>query len=84
MRSTLTSKGQITLPKELRDQLGLHQGDLVEFVEESGHTIIRRVSPPENPILRWVGAAPLPDGVSSTDWVRDARGWDDWDRENLG
>jgi AbrB family looped-hinge helix DNA binding protein len=29
--STLTSKGQLTLPKEIRDQLGVHQGDRVEF-----------------------------------------------------
>ena len=29
--STLTSKGQVTLPKEIRDQLGVHQGDRVEF-----------------------------------------------------
>jgi len=30
--STLTSKGQITLPKQVRDQLGLASGDRVDFV----------------------------------------------------
>jgi AbrB family looped-hinge helix DNA binding protein len=29
--ATVTSKGQVTLPKEIRDHLGLHQGDRVEF-----------------------------------------------------
>jgi AbrB family looped-hinge helix DNA binding protein len=29
--STLTSKGQITLPKEIREHLGVRQGDRVEF-----------------------------------------------------
>ncbi len=31
--STLTSKGQITLPRPIRDKLGLATGDRVEFVE---------------------------------------------------
>ena len=30
--ATLTSKGQLTLPKKIRDQLGLSAGDKVNFV----------------------------------------------------
>jgi AbrB family looped-hinge helix DNA binding protein len=29
--STVTSKGQLTLPKEVRERLGVRQGDRVEF-----------------------------------------------------
>lgn len=32
MLSTLSSKGQITLPKDLRDLLKLHAGDKIEFL----------------------------------------------------
>jgi len=31
--ATVTSKGQITLPKAVRDGLGVEAGDKVEFVE---------------------------------------------------
>lgn len=31
--ATITSKGQITLPKPVRDKLGLTTGDRVDFVE---------------------------------------------------
>ncbi|MFU8839076.1 MAG: AbrB/MazE/SpoVT family DNA-binding domain-containing protein [Thiohalomonadaceae bacterium] len=32
MQATITSKGQLTLPKVLRDQLHLQAGDRVEFI----------------------------------------------------
>jgi antitoxin PrlF len=32
-QATLTSKGQITLPKEVREGLGVGTGDRVDFVE---------------------------------------------------
>jgi antitoxin PrlF len=38
--STLTSKGQITVPKSVRDALKLQQGDKVEFVENERHEFI--------------------------------------------
>lgn len=34
----VTAKGQITLPKEVRERYGLKAGDKVEFIEQNGRT----------------------------------------------
>jgi AbrB family looped-hinge helix DNA binding protein len=41
--STLTSKGQVTVPKAIRERLGLVEGDVLEFsVAEDGRIEVRR------------------------------------------
>jgi antitoxin PrlF len=41
MDSTLTSKGQITIPKEMRDKLNLAPGDKVKFfIQPDGNLVI--------------------------------------------
>ncbi|MFM1884866.1 MAG: hypothetical protein RL026_23 [Pseudomonadota bacterium] len=37
----LTSKGQITLPKEVRETLGVYSGDRVEFVASGAGYLLR-------------------------------------------
>ena len=39
----ITSKGQITLPKEIRTRLGIGLGDEVAFVEENGVYLLKKV-----------------------------------------
>ena len=47
LRAKVTSKGQITLPKTLRDTLGIHEGDHVEFaVETPNNASIRKLAAP--------------------------------------
>jgi AbrB family looped-hinge helix DNA binding protein len=36
----MTSKGQVTIPKEIRDKLGIGPGDEVGFREEGGQMIL--------------------------------------------
>ena len=55
-RATLTSKGQITIPQEVRQRLGLQQGDQVEFVTEDGVTVVRPVKGEANPFAAYAGA----------------------------
>jgi AbrB family looped-hinge helix DNA binding protein len=44
LTSTITVKGQVTIPVSLRKRMGLREGDRVEFAqEEDGRVVIRRV-----------------------------------------
>lgn len=45
-KSTITSKGQTTIPKEVRERLGLRPGDELEFTEEDGVFRLRKRLPP--------------------------------------
>ena len=72
--STISSKGQITVPLEIRNRLGLIQGDRVEFVVESDRTTIRSARAPENPFVKYVGALPAFSGVHEVNaWIRTLR-----------
>ena len=43
MTTTLTSKGQVTIPKKVRDALHLQPGSAVEFaVNASGEVVLRK------------------------------------------
>lgn len=50
----LTSKGQVTIPRKVRDGLGLRPGDEVEFVAEGGVYRLRKVLR-SNPFARYRG-----------------------------
>lgn len=80
--STISSKGQVTVPQEIRIRLGLKDGDRVEFVVEGGNTIIRPARSAENPFEAYAGAleGAFPAGVHEINaWVdelrRDKRSW---------
>jgi AbrB family looped-hinge helix DNA binding protein len=71
---TLSSKGQITVPLEVRTRLGVKPGDKVEFDFQDGLTILRPVAPDENPFSKWAGCLPAFSSIEeSTAWVREMR-----------
>jgi antitoxin PrlF len=41
--SKITSKGQVTIPKDLRDQMGFMPGTEVQFTEDGSEIRIRKV-----------------------------------------
>ncbi|HEY4659336.1 MAG TPA: type II toxin-antitoxin system PrlF family antitoxin [Gemmatimonadaceae bacterium] len=51
--STMTSKGQITIPKAVRETLHLRQGDRVHFEVRPDGTVVLRAR--NKPILRLAG-----------------------------
>jgi AbrB family looped-hinge helix DNA binding protein len=43
--SRVTSRGRVTIPKEIREHLGLKPGDLVAFVQRGGEVVLQPNSP---------------------------------------
>ena len=58
MLTTLTSKGQITLPKEIRDRLGLDSGSILDFQLLPDNTITARAVKPDARRIRGLLKSP--------------------------
>lgn len=74
--SIISSKGQVTVPQEIRIRLGLKEGDRVEFVVEGDDTIIRPLRSAENPFEEYDGAlgGTFPGGAREINaWVDEMR-----------
>ncbi len=71
MVSRLTTKGQVTIPKPLRDSLGLEPGHELEFEEREGTLIVRRRAPVD-PLRRLVGL--LPHHIDVDAYLEETRG----------
>ncbi len=73
MKSTVSEKGQITIPKPLRAALGLRPGTVVEFRAEAGQLVGKKISG-EDVIAKWRGRGALPKGLSVDAYLELARG----------
>ncbi|MBA3599295.1 MAG: AbrB/MazE/SpoVT family DNA-binding domain-containing protein [Methylibium sp.] len=72
MEATVAERGQITLPKAVRDALGLTKGTQLKVELDGGRIILRKnVS---DAISRLRGRVKLPPGVSTDDIMRELRG----------
>jgi antitoxin PrlF len=54
--ATLTSKGQVTVPKTVRDALGLRQGDTLQWDLEEGSVRVKVLKPVDRLFLEGVEA----------------------------
>jgi antitoxin PrlF len=65
LAARLTSKGQITVPKAVRDSLGLVEGDEVVFRVEGERAVLARV--PD--LLTLAGAVSVPAPKRGASWA---------------
>ena len=79
--AALTSKGQITIPIEVREELGLKTGDRIEFVKSEGGKFF--IQPKKGSIMnlrgmfKWTGK---PVSVEEVDEAIAAHVVEDWER----
>lgn len=73
MKSRVTERGQITIPKKLRERLGIRPGQVVDFEEEGGRMIVTRRSA-DDPVEAVYGILPL--ARSTDELVSELRGGD--------
>jgi antitoxin PrlF len=72
MKTTVSEKGQITIPKRLRDRLGLRPGTVLDF-EEAGGRLVGRKLVPADQLDQLVGILPRPRGGTDA-MIRELRG----------
>lgn len=65
MRSTISTKGQITVPAELREELGLAPGTPVVFERRPEGALLRKGSLGEHPVDRLFGRLRLGKSVDA-------------------
>jgi len=70
MVTTITSKGQITLPKKIRDMLNLRPGQRVEFIMDSQGNI--RMIPLKFSITELKGMVPRPQKAVTLEEMNEA------------
>ncbi|MDA7522992.1 AbrB/MazE/SpoVT family DNA-binding domain-containing protein [bacterium] len=73
MKSTLTSKGLLTIPKSIRDRMGLKAGDALEFDEQVAYLKAQRVFD-EKRMRSVAGRGRNDNALSSKEHLDDMRG----------
>ena len=72
-KTRITSKGQVTIPKEVRQRLGLRLGVELEFIEEDGVFRLRKRLPPDA-LKKYRGHLENLVGQDPDELVREMRG----------
>ena len=65
MKATVGERGQVTIPKPLRERLGIRAGQQLDFREEDGKLIATKGSSGQNPAASVFGILRLPAGVDA-------------------
>ena len=70
MIATMTSKGQVTVPKSVRDKLDLHAGDRLDFVVRNSGLL--EVVALKQPASKLRGIMPKPSKVVTVEEMNEA------------
>ena len=73
----ISARGQITIPKHLRDRFGMNHNVEVEITPTEKGLLLRKRKAAEHPVDRVVGILgkdALGEGVSVDDYIREVRG----------
>ena len=73
MKTTVSEKGQITIPKTVRDRLGIVPGTVLDIDAEAGR-LIGTKHEPSDVFSRWRGVARLPGNASVDAYIERVRG----------
>jgi AbrB family looped-hinge helix DNA binding protein len=73
MNSLISEKGQVTIPKKLRKQLGLTPGTVLKFCEQNGK-LVGEKKVDVSPFDEWVGKGKLSFGASANSYLKQIRG----------
>jgi AbrB family looped-hinge helix DNA binding protein len=65
MKSRISSKGQVTVPVEVRNELGLVTGTEIEFLVRDGEAVLRKGRRDDDPVGRIYGRLALPAPVDT-------------------
>jgi AbrB family looped-hinge helix DNA binding protein len=58
MKAVVAERGQVTIPKDLRDRLGITPGTVMDFHEENGRLVAEKVTQTD-PVAAVVGCLTL-------------------------
>lgn len=73
MNAAVSEKGQITIPKALRERLGIRKGTVLE-VDAIDGVLVARKREPEDVLVKWRGRGRLPVGADVDEYLRAIRG----------
>lgn len=71
--SRMTSQGQVTIPRELREQLGLEPGDEVQFTSTPDGIRLQKIAH-KSVFARYRGSLPHLRGQDAVELIRNRRG----------
>ena len=77
MKATMGERGQVTIPKPVRDRLGLRAGQRLEVTDEAGRIVLVKV-PDDDPVMRSVIATIVRE-VTGTEVIQCSSGKEAWD-----